>query len=219
MKNGMGRMSGPKKPLESITKPTTQTATSSGKPALNSAQSKLTPKPSKAKKAPKSENQPGGEKRKRDSVTKISRALSSSQPNLSHGLGANQRDHRKSSNASATSSGRTSANSTHKKKPRTKTNGKRAQPSTKKTDLISGKEHPDLKPKRTFGPDNRSPIFSLDIKTQNTRLVTTRQRQEIYALNRLMTTLENERFKTMVLEKAPRSDTKRPTGPLDDVFL
>jgi len=39
----------------------------------------------------------------------------------------------------------------------------------------------------------RDPVFALDIRTQKARLVTERQRKEIYALNRVMTKLENER--------------------------
>merc|ERR1712156_531197 len=52
----------------------------------------------------------------------------------------------------------------------------------------------------------RDPVFSTDIRTQNTRLVTPRQRQEIYALNRVMTRLENEKFKRFCHEKGFRGD-------------
>ena len=52
----------------------------------------------------------------------------------------------------------------------------------------------------------RDPVFSTDIRTQNIRLVTPRQRQEIYALNRVMTRLENEKFKRFCHEKGFRSD-------------
>jgi hypothetical protein len=43
------------------------------------------------------------------------------------------------------------------------------------------------------GGEVREPVFALDVRTQRSRLVTDRQRKEIYALNRLMTKLENER--------------------------
>ncbi len=49
-------------------------------------------------------------------------------------------------------------------------------------------------------------VFTLDVRTQNTRLVTVRQRQEIYALNRIMTRLENERFKKFCQEKGFKGD-------------
>lgn len=204
-------MPGVKEPVEANSKASKPPAAKAvpNKPALTLTKSNLLPKPSKARNSSKTENQTSGEKRKRGNVTKMSKTLSSSQPNLNNGLEAN---------ASVSSSGRTSANSSYKKKPRTKVKPKRGQGSSKKADM-SSKEHPDMKPKRTLGPENKSPIFSLDIKTQNTRLVTVRQRQEIYALNRLMTTLENERFKTLILEKAQRGDSKRQVSPLDDVFL
>lgn len=38
--------------------------------------------------------------------------------------------------------------------------------------------------RRKVSQENKDPVFFLDIKTQNKRLVTPRQRQEIYALNR-----------------------------------
>jgi hypothetical protein len=41
---------------------------------------------------------------------------------------------------------------------------------------------------------------------QNTRLVTTRQRQEIYALNRIMTRLENDKFKKFCQERGFKGD-------------
>ena len=46
------------------------------------------------------------------------------------------------------------------------------------------------------------------LSTQNTRLVTPRQRQEIYALNRLMTRLENERFASFCSERGLRGDRR-----------
>ena len=49
-------------------------------------------------------------------------------------------------------------------------------------------------------------VFALDIRTQNTRLVTARQRQEIYALNRIMTRLENEKFKKFCQERGFKGD-------------
>ena len=55
-------------------------------------------------------------------------------------------------------------------------------------------------------PSSSQPVFSLDIKTQNTRLVTARQRREIYALNRVMTRLENQRFAQFCSEKGLKGD-------------
>ncbi len=49
-------------------------------------------------------------------------------------------------------------------------------------------------------------VFALDVRTQNTRLVTARQRQEIYALNRIMTRLENEKFKKFCQERGFKGD-------------
>ncbi len=50
--------------------------------------------------------------------------------------------------------------------------------------------------------------FVFLLSTQNTRLVTPRQRQEIYALNRLMTRLENERFASFCSERGLRGDRR-----------
>eukprot|EP00096_Caligus_rogercresseyi_P015572 TRINITY_DN8031_c0_g1_i1.p1 TRINITY_DN8031_c0_g1~~TRINITY_DN8031_c0_g1_i1.p1 ORF type:complete len:223 (+),score=67.29 TRINITY_DN8031_c0_g1_i1:23-670(+) len=44
-------------------------------------------------------------------------------------------------------------------------------------------------------------VFTLDVKTQMTRLVTPRQRQELYALNRIMTRLENEKFNRFLYDR------------------
>lgn len=52
----------------------------------------------------------------------------------------------------------------------------------------------------------REPVFHVDVRTQNTRLVTPRQRQEIYALNRVMTRLENEKFKKFCQERGYKGD-------------
>ncbi len=54
---------------------------------------------------------------------------------------------------------------------------------------------------------SKVPFVSL-LSTQNTRLVTPRQRQEIYALNRLMTRLENERFASFCSERGLRGDRR-----------
>ena len=60
-----------------------------------------------------------------------------------------------------------------------------------------------------------------DIRVQNSRLVTPRQRQEIYALNRVMTRLENEKFKKYCHEKGFRGD--HTSGEADaveyDIFM
>ena len=60
-------------------------------------------------------------------------------------------------------------------------------------------------------------VFALDIRTQNTRLVTTRQRQEIYALNRIMTRLENEKFKKFCQERGFKGDLEMPQDY--DIFM
>ncbi|CAB4060614.1 unnamed protein product [Lepeophtheirus salmonis] len=49
--------------------------------------------------------------------------------------------------------------------------------------------------------NNQQLVFPLDVKTQMTRLVTPRQRQEVFALNRTMTRLENEKFKRLLIDK------------------
>ena len=58
---------------------------------------------------------------------------------------------------------------------------------------------------------SRDPVFSTDVRTQNTKLVTPRQRQEIYALNRVMTRLENEKFKRFCHEKGYKGDRSSNT--------
>ena len=64
----------------------------------------------------------------------------------------------------------------------------------------------------------KSPVMYTDIRTQNTRLVTPRQRQEIYALNRVMTRLENEKFKKFCYEKGFKGDIEKES--LDyDIFM
>ena len=60
--------------------------------------------------------------------------------------------------------------------------------------------------KTNYSIDGRDPIFLLDVHCQNSRQVTPRQRQEIYALNRVMTRLENERFKKFCQEKGFKGD-------------
>merc|ERR1712079_131554 len=59
---------------------------------------------------------------------------------------------------------------------------------------------------RKTGMDPRDPIFTLDVRTGNSRQVTPRQRQEIYALNRVMARLENDRFKKFCQEKGFKGD-------------
>ncbi len=49
-------------------------------------------------------------------------------------------------------------------------------------------------------------MFFLDVRTQNARLVTARQRQEIYALNRIMTRMENDRFRQFCQERGHKGD-------------
>ena len=64
----------------------------------------------------------------------------------------------------------------------------------------------------------KEPVFHTDIRTNNTRLVTPRQRQEIYALNRVMTRLENEKFKKFCHEKGFKGDLEKEA--LDyDIFM
>ena len=64
----------------------------------------------------------------------------------------------------------------------------------------------------------KEPVFHTDIRTNNTRLVTPRQRQEIYALNRVMTRLENEKFKKFCNEKGFKGDVDKEA--LDyDIFM
>ncbi len=62
------------------------------------------------------------------------------------------------------------------------------------------------RPHTRLRTEPREPVFILDVRTQNTRLVTPRQRQEIYALNRVMTRLENERFRQFCAEKGHKGD-------------
>ena len=63
-------------------------------------------------------------------------------------------------------------------------------------------------------------VFALDIRTQNTRLVTARQRQEIFALNRIMTRLENEKFKKFCQEKGFKGDLDTAQQQQDyDIFM
>lgn len=70
---------------------------------------------------------------------------------------------------------------------------------------------------RRVGQENREPVFVLDVRTQNSRLVTSRQRQEIYSLNRVMTRLENDKFKQFCQEKGHRGDDI--VGETYDIFL
>ena len=63
----------------------------------------------------------------------------------------------------------------------------------------------------------REPVFILDVRTQNTRLVTPRQRQEIYALNRVMTRLENDKFKQFCSEKGHKGDAS--VNSSYDIFM
>ena len=74
----------------------------------------------------------------------------------------------------------------------------------------------------TNGPHApKEPVFSVDVRTQNVRQVTPRQRQEIYALNRVMTRLENEHFKRFCNEKGFKGDLgAAEKGPVDyDIFM
>lgn len=65
----------------------------------------------------------------------------------------------------------------------------------------------------------REPVFAVDIKTQNTRLVTPRQRQEIFALNRVMTRLENEKFKRFCQERGFKGDMGDKDVVEYDIFM
>ena len=60
--------------------------------------------------------------------------------------------------------------------------------------------------KTSYSIDGKEPVFLLDVRCQNVRQVTPRQRQEIYALNRVMTRLENDRFKKFCQEKGFKGD-------------
>ena len=75
----------------------------------------------------------------------------------------------------------------------------------------------------SLGVPSREPVFSTDFKTQNTKLVTPRQRQEIYALNRVMTRLENEKFKRFCHEKGYKGDLGARSGEKEvmeyDIFM
>ena len=76
--------------------------------------------------------------------------------------------------------------------------------------------------KNSFNGPNapKEPVFSTDIRTNNTRLVTPRQRQEIYALNRVMTRLENEKFKNYCHEKGYRGDMSSEGDIVEyDIFM
>ena len=74
--------------------------------------------------------------------------------------------------------------------------------------------------KRKFGHEPKSPVFTLDVRTQNTRLVTPRQRKEIYALNRVMTRLENEKFRQFCAERGHRGDLSKLGHYEDeDIFM
>ena len=64
----------------------------------------------------------------------------------------------------------------------------------------------------------KDPVFAVDMRVQNTRLVTPRQRQEIYALNRVMTRLENEKFKKFCTEKGFRGDQEKDVVEYD-IFM
>ena len=64
----------------------------------------------------------------------------------------------------------------------------------------------------------KEPVFSTDMRVQNTRLVTPRQRQEIYALNRVMTRLENEKFKRFCTEKGFKGDQEKDVVEYD-IFM
>ena len=71
-------------------------------------------------------------------------------------------------------------------------------------------------PKNPHAP--KDPVFSTDMRVQNTRLVTPRQRQEIYALNRVMTRLENEKFKRFCTEKGYKGDQDKDVVEYD-IFM
>lgn len=62
------------------------------------------------------------------------------------------------------------------------------------------------------------PVFTLDIRTQNTRLVNGRQRQEIYALNRVMTTLENKKF-SLIKSKMVGREKDDINDDAEDIFM
>lgn len=64
----------------------------------------------------------------------------------------------------------------------------------------------------------KDPVFAVDMRVQNTRLVTPRQRQEIYALNRVMTRLENEKFKRFCTEKGFKGDQDKDVVEYD-IFM
>ena len=73
--------------------------------------------------------------------------------------------------------------------------------------LISGVTYASSYVRKTsYSIDGKEPVFLLDVRCQNVRQVTPRQRQEIYALNRVMTRLENDRFKKFCQEKGFKGD-------------